>query len=80
MNTLSPPRYPDAERARGEEAGFLVAFVLDTTGHVEVPSISFIGKAPNAFAQYGFAETRNPDPAAAILATWGKTKAADENI
>ena len=45
------PRYPDGERARREEAAFLVAFVLDTTGRAELPSVSFIGKATDPFAR-----------------------------
>jgi Gram-negative bacterial TonB protein C-terminal len=45
------PRYPAEERLRGGEAGFLAAFVLDTTGRVELPSVSFIGTAPDPFAR-----------------------------
>jgi TonB family protein len=45
-------RYPDAERNRGVEATFAVAFVLDPTGRPEYPSVSFIGNAaPSFFAE-----------------------------
>ena len=44
-----PPRFPPLERARGEEAGFVVALVLDTAGRAERHSVTFIGSAPPAF-------------------------------
>jgi len=44
------PRFPPEERARGVEAAFITAFILDTLGRVELPSISFLEDAPRAFA------------------------------
>ena len=40
------PRYPDAAKARGDEAAFAVAFVVDTLGAVEYRTVSFLGLAP----------------------------------
>ena len=44
--------YPDIQRAQSVEAAFAFAFVLDTTGRAEYPTISFIGSAqPPFFAE-----------------------------
>jgi hypothetical protein len=50
VNTLRP-LYPPEERAHGGEAGFLVAFVLDTAGHAELPTVSFINNTTRAFVR-----------------------------
>ena len=42
-------RYPEGERKRSVEASFAVAFVLDSTGRAEYPSVSFIGNAAPTF-------------------------------
>jgi hypothetical protein len=42
-------RYPEQERIQSIEAALLMAFVMDTTGHAEHESVSFIGGAPRAF-------------------------------
>jgi len=46
-----PLRYPLAERRAGIEAEFITVFVLDTTGRVEMPSVSLVGTVPRAFWQ-----------------------------
>lgn len=50
-NGLPLPRFPFAERSRGEEAAFVAAFVLDTLGRVESRSVTFVGDAPVPFAR-----------------------------
>src|SRR5690242_19145565 len=43
------PRYPDAERAKSAVATPVVAFVVDTSGRVELPSASFLNDTPSDF-------------------------------
>lgn len=50
-NRLPLPRFPSAERSRGEEAAFVAAFVLDTLGRVESRSVTFVGDAPASFVR-----------------------------
>lgn len=48
VNRDRHPRYPVDMRDAGIEAGFAALFVVDTTGHVEYPTISFTaGVAPS---------------------------------
>lgn len=44
------PRYPPDERARRVEVAFVAVIILDTLGRVELPSVSFVGDVPVAFA------------------------------
>jgi TonB family protein len=43
------PRYPDRARASGEEALVVTAFVIDTSGAVERPSITLLSPANREF-------------------------------
>lgn len=45
------PRYPDGARARGEQARVIAAFIIDTTGAPELPSITLLTPANDAFDQ-----------------------------
>jgi hypothetical protein len=41
--------YPNLQRQAGVESAFIAVFAVDTTGHVELPTVSFVGTAPPAF-------------------------------
>jgi hypothetical protein len=43
------PRYPAEMKASGGEAGFAALFVLDTTGRVEYPTVSFTSDVARPF-------------------------------
>lgn len=43
------PDYPPGARTRGEGARVAVAFVLDSAGRVELPTIAFVRSAPEEF-------------------------------
>jgi outer membrane biosynthesis protein TonB len=45
------PQYPADARKLGIEADFVTAFVLDTFGRAEMPSVTFVGDAPPSFAR-----------------------------
>jgi hypothetical protein len=45
------PWYPPDARAHGVEAAFVTAVIIDTLGRAELPSVSFVGTVPTAFAR-----------------------------
>jgi len=49
FNGLMAPRYPDDARAAERTSVPVVAFVVDTTGHVEVETASFLNDPPPEF-------------------------------
>ena len=51
VNGPQRPLYPPEERARSGEAGFLVAFVLDSAGRAEMPTVSFISSIAPGFVR-----------------------------
>ena len=49
VDRLTAPRYPPAARQSGVEAQFFAVAVLDTVGRIEMPSVTFLGAAPDQF-------------------------------
>lgn len=49
FNGLMAPRYPDDARAAEQASVPVVAFVVDTTGHIETATASFLNDPPPAF-------------------------------
>ena len=45
------PRYPDGARKRGVQARVIAAFIIDTTGAAEFPSITLLTSANSEFDQ-----------------------------
>lgn len=69
------PRYPAGARARGDEAKVIVAFIIDTSGAVELPSLTLLTRPNREFddavctylARVRFAM---PTPARRALVVW----------